>query len=155
MRRLFVALGVAAALIIGGTAMAVQPDEVLDDAALESRSREISAGLRCLVCQNQSIDDSDAPLARDLRLLVRERLVAGDSDTEVVVYLVDRYGDYILLKPPFKWTTLVLWSMPAVTLVAGLGLTAVYFRRRAAPQLPPRLSADEEAALKRMLSKDG
>ncbi len=112
MRRLFVALGVAAALIIGGTAMAVQPDEVLDDAALESRAREISAGLRCLVCQNQSIDDSDAPLARDLRLLVRERLVAGDSDTEVVVYLVDRYGDYILLKPPFKWTTLVLCSRP-------------------------------------------
>jgi cytochrome c-type biogenesis protein CcmH len=103
-------------------AVAVEPDEVLADAALEERARQISAGLRCLVCQNQSIDDSDAPLARDLRVLVRERLQAGETDAGVRDYLVARYGDFILLKPPFSAGTWLLWLTPA--LVLGLGAVA-------------------------------
>src|SRR5690606_12873648 len=98
-------------------AHAVQPDEVLDDPALEARARALSAHLRCLVCQNQSIDDSDAPLAKDLRLLVRERLVAGDSDTEVTNFLVARYGEFVLLKPPFAKHTLLLWLTPLLLLL--------------------------------------
>ncbi|MBV9079384.1 MAG: cytochrome c-type biogenesis protein CcmH, partial [Methylobacteriaceae bacterium] len=102
-----------AALASAPGARAVQPDEILRDPKLESRARTISAELRCLVCQNQSIDDSDAPLARDLRLLVRERLQAGDSDREVVRFVANRYGDFVLLKPPFTAETLVLWLGPA------------------------------------------
>ena len=101
------------------TALAVQPDEILPDAGLEHRAREISGGLRCLVCQNQSIDDSDAPLAKDLRLLVRERLTAGDSDSAVVQYVVARYGDFVLLKPPFNASTLLLWISPLLLLLGG------------------------------------
>ena len=104
----------------------MQPDEQLADPALEARARDISGGLRCLVCQNQSIDDSDAPLARDLRLLVRERLTAGDSDDGVRDYLVARYGDFILLKPPFEMATLLLWLTP----VAGAGRRAASSRSR-------------------------
>src|ERR671920_2299504 len=96
-------LALMAALMFGSAALAVQPDEVLKDPVLEHRAREISAGLRCLVCQNQSIDDSDAPLAKDLRVLVRERLTAGDSDAEITAFLVARYGDFVLLRPPFDW----------------------------------------------------
>ncbi len=102
---------------------AVQPDEVLPDPRLEARARSISAGLRCLVCQNQSIDDSNAPLARDLRLLVRERLTAGDSDKAVVDYVVQRYGEFVLLQPPFNGGTLLLWLAPALLLV-GAGILA-------------------------------
>jgi cytochrome c-type biogenesis protein CcmH len=132
-------------------ALAVQPDEQLPDPSLEMRAREISAGLRCLVCQNQSIDDSDAPLARDLRLLVRERLKTGDTDGEVRDYLVARYGDFILLKPPFEWATLILWLTPAAVLVAG-GLIAVRrFRTRRSGAAA--LSSAEEAALSRILEK--
>ncbi len=111
-------------------AWAVNPDEVLSDPVLEARAREISKGLRCLVCQNQSIDDSDADLAKDLRIIVRERLTAGDSDAQVIDFVVSRYGDYVLLKPPFKLATLVLWLGPAA--IAGTGLIAVvmFFRRR-------------------------
>ena len=111
-------------------AWAVNPDEVLSDPVMENRAREISRGLRCLVCQNQSIDDSDADLAKDLRIIVRERLTAGDSDAQVVDFVVSRYGDYVLLKPPFKLATLVLWLGPAA--IAGGGLIAVlmFFRRR-------------------------
>jgi cytochrome c-type biogenesis protein CcmH len=115
--------GILAALLalgLAAPAMAVQPDEILQDPKLEARARALSAGLRCLVCQNQSIDDSDAPLARDLRLLVRERLVAGDSDDQIHDFLVARYGEFVLLKPPFAWNTLLLWLMPLVALgVAG------------------------------------
>jgi len=155
MQRLLAMFTVLATIVAAGVAFAVQPDEVLDDPVLESRARGLSTGLRCLVCQNQSIDDSDAPLARDLRVLVRERLVAGDSDSDVIDYLVDRYGDFILLKPPLKWTTMVLWSIPLITLLAGLSLSVVHFRRRAVLRRPQGLSATEEATLKRMLSEDG
>ena len=108
---------------------AVNPNEVLNDPVLEERAREISKGLRCLVCQNQSIDDSDAGLARDLRLLVRERLVAGDSDEEVVNYVVSRYGEFVLLKPPFKLATLVLWLGPVLLVLIGLVSIMIFFRR--------------------------
>ncbi|WP_417667303.1 cytochrome c-type biogenesis protein [Roseibium sp.] len=112
-------------------AMAVAPDEILDDPALEERARNLSANLRCMVCQNQSIDDSDAPLAKDLRVLVRERLVAGDSDAEVIDYLVSRYGEFVLLKPRFAWHTIILWAAGPVALLAGLiGLFIALRRRR-------------------------
>src|SRR3954463_11503940 len=101
------------ALLSLSPAIAVQPDEVLPDSALEARARTLSRELRCMVCQNQSIDDSDAPLARDLRLLVRERLTAGDSDAQVEDFLVARYGNFVLLKPPFEWHTALLWLTPA------------------------------------------
>ena len=130
-------------------AFAVQPDEQLADPALERRARDISAGLRCLVCQNQSIDDSDAPLARDLRILVRERLTAGDSDTAVRDYLVARYGDFILLKPPFEAGTLLLWLTP----VLALGLGAVVALRRIGRTRPAAdsLSEAEETELARIM----
>jgi cytochrome c-type biogenesis protein CcmH len=112
---------------------AVNPSEMLDDPALEARARELSKGLRCLVCQNQSIDDSDADLARDLRVLVRERLKAGDSDEEVIAYVVSRYGDFVLLNPPMKLKTYALWFGPALILLSGVGIIALFYRRRAAP----------------------
>ena len=110
---------VAALLLLAAPAFAVEPGEMLADPALEARAREISKELRCLVCQNQSIDDSDATLARDLRIVVRERLTAGDTDSETVAFIVDRYGDFVLLRPPFKASTLILWIGPALILVAG------------------------------------
>ncbi|MEP3301949.1 MAG: cytochrome c-type biogenesis protein, partial [Roseibium sp.] len=106
----------ALAFIWLGSALAVAPDEVLDDPVLEARARALSANLRCMVCQNQSIDDSDAPLAKDLRVLVRERLVADDSDAQVMDYLVSRYGEFVLLKPRFAWHNLVLWAAGPVAL---------------------------------------
>jgi cytochrome c-type biogenesis protein CcmH len=136
-------------LLSAPTALAVQPDEQLADPQLEARAREISAGLRCLVCQNQSIDDSDAPLARDLRILVRERLTAGDSDEAVQHYLVARYGDFILLKPPFAWQTLLLWLTPVLVLVVGATLAVTRFRRPAS--VTPALSAAEEEKLAKIL----
>jgi len=138
-------------------ALAVQPDEVLPDPALESRAREISKELRCLVCQNQSIDDSNAPLARDLRVLVRERLKAGDSDSGVLGYVTDRYGDYVLLRPPFKATTLVLWVAPFAILLLGGLATAVFLRGRrgaATGTDTAPLSADERRRLDALLRKD-
>ncbi len=136
-------------------AWAVNPDEVLADPLLEKRAREISKGLRCLVCQNQSIDDSDAGLAKDLRVIVRERLTAGDSDSAVINFVVSRYGDFVLLKPPFKGATLVLWLGPLV--IAGLGFWAmlVFFRRRGlsgkvAPR-PKPLSKAEKQRINKLL----
>jgi len=119
-------LAVAAPLLLGAAnlAFAVQPDEMLKDPALEARARALSQELRCMVCQNQSIDDSDAPLAKDLRLLVRERLSAGDNDASVKEFLVSRYGDFILLRPPFEWRTLLLWAAPALVLLGGLLIAA-------------------------------
>jgi cytochrome c-type biogenesis protein CcmH len=126
-------------------ALAVQPDEVLKDPALETRARALSKEIRCMVCQNQSIDDSDAPLARDLRLLVRERLQAGDSDAGVIAFLTARYGEFVLLKPRFTTATALLWLAPALVLIAGgFGIVWALRRRRlegdsvdAAPALTP------------------
>lgn len=130
---------------------AVEPTEVLADPVLEARARTISKELRCLVCQNQSIDDSDAELARDLRILVRERLVTGDTDSQVVDYVVSRYGDFVLLKPPLKSETYVLWFGP--TILAGIALLAVaiYYRRARTPVEPEPLSAAEEDRLNRIM----
>jgi len=148
-----IVLALIAALLFGGAALAVQPDEVLKDPALEKRAREISAGLRCLVCQNQSIDDSDAQLAKDLRVLVRERLVAGDTNDEVESFLVQRYGEFVLLKPTFGAHTLLLWLTPALVLVlGGLGAYAALRRRPQAPAAA--LDEEERKALEALLSQD-
>jgi cytochrome c-type biogenesis protein CcmH len=133
-------------------ALAVQPDEVMNDPALEARARALSEELRCLVCQNQSIDDSDAPLARDIRILIRQRIATGESNDAVRAYLVSRYGDFILLKPPFKPETILLWLSPV--LVLGAGLAAALFARRRAPRSTPALSAEEEARLAALTSGD-
>ena len=117
-------------LISAIPARAVNPSEVLVDPALEARARHISKGLRCLVCQNQSIDDSDASLAKDLRVLVRERITAGDSNDQVEAYVVSRYGDFVLLKPPFNMTTLVLWLSPLLLFICGTIAIIVFFRRK-------------------------
>ena len=149
-------LAFAACLIValmGLEAGAVLPDEVLGDPVLEARARAISQNLRCLVCQNQSIDDSDAGLARDLRIIVRQRLVAGDSDDAVVGYVVDRYGDYVLLKPPIKGTTYFLWFGPfAILLVAG-GALLIAARRRSARPAAKALSAAEKKRLSELLGE--
>ena len=135
-------------------AHAVEPDEVLQDPALETRAREISEGLRCLVCQNQSIDDSGAPLAKDLRLLVRERLKAGDSNQQIVDFIVARYGEFVLLKPRFETHTLVLWlATPAVFLAAILIIALAFRRRRAEAQNPAPLNIAEKRQLKRLLGE--
>ena len=139
--------------LLAAPALAVQPDEILDDPALEERARDISAGLRCLVCRNESIDDSNAELARDLRLLVRERLVAGDSNEEVVQYVVDRYGEYVLLKPLAGGSNLFLWLAGPVMLLLGAGLGLAYVRRRSqAPEpVAAELSEDEKARLQEIM----
>jgi cytochrome c-type biogenesis protein CcmH len=150
------ALGLLFALCVLAAlpAHAVQPDEVLPDPALEARARAISEGLRCLVCQNQSIDDSDAPLAKDLRLLVRERLKAGDSDQEIVDFIVARYGEFVLLKPRFETHTLVLWfATPAVFLAALLLIALAYRRRKASAESLAPLSVNEKRRLKRLLDQ--
>ena len=142
-------------LLFPFAAFAVQPDEVLKDPALEARARALSAELRCMVCQNQSIDDSDATLARDLRILLRERLTEGDTDAEVLDFLVARYGEFILLKPRFNARTLLLWVVPPLVLLLGGGAAlAGYLRRRNAAAGPPPLSADEQAAVRRILAAD-
>jgi cytochrome c-type biogenesis protein CcmH len=143
MRRL---LAVLALIWLATPALAVDPGEMLKDPALEARARVISAGLRCLVCQNESIDDSDADLAHEIRVLVRQRLVAGDSDAQVVQYLVDRYGEFILLKPVLAPHTLVLWlAAPTLLIVGGVVLFIAARRRQANP--PVALSPDEQRAL--------
>jgi cytochrome c-type biogenesis protein CcmH len=138
---------------LAGPALAVQPDEVMKDPALETRARSLSSELRCLVCQNESIDDSEAPLARDIRILIRERIGKGESNDSVRAYLVSRYGDFILLKPPFKPETLLLWLSPVLTL--GLGVAAALYARRRAPSATPRLSDEEEARLATLTADDG
>ena len=132
-------------LLIAAAAGAVQPDEMMKDPALETRARTLSAELRCLVCQNQSIDDSDAPLAGDIRRLIRERIAQGESNDSVRAFLVSRYGNFILLRPPFELSTVVLWLSGPLTL--ALGALGVYLARRRAPTPPPPLSADEEKRL--------
>jgi len=139
------------ALCVGVT-LAVQPDEVLKDPALESRARALSQELRCMVCQNQSIDDSDAPLAKDLRVLVRERLTAGDSDSQVVDFLVARYGEFVLLRPRVNAHTILLWSAPFAILIVG-AIGFLFARRRAASAPPMQLTADEEARINALLDK--
>ena len=144
------------ALLLAMPAAAVEPDEMLDDPVLEQRARALSAEIRCVVCQNESIDSSNAEIARELRLLVRERLVAGDSDREVLDYLVARYGDFVLLRPPLKPGTWLLWFGPFVILLLGALAVVVYFRRqRAAAAAPPALSEEEEARLGRLLDGEG
>ena len=131
----------------GGPALAVQPDEILKDPVLESRARTLSQELRCMVCQNQSIDDSDAPLAKDLRILVRERLTAGDTDSQVIDFLVARYGEFVLLKPRLSLHTLLLWLAPfGVLIIAGAAFLAAWRRTKTIPDAAePKLSQDEEA----------
>ncbi len=148
-------LGMALLAQMSGEARAVQPDEVLDDPALEERARDISAGLRCLVCRNESIDDSNAELARDLRLLVRERLVAGDSDEEVVEFVVDRYGEYVLLQPRVTGSNLVLWLAGPVMLLLGGAIGWSYLRRRGrASETPANALSEEEAERLREIMKE-
>src|ERR1700742_664543 len=130
--RILAGLLVAAACLLAAPAFAVQPYEILPDRALEARARDLSRELRCMVCQNQSIDDSDAPLARDLRLLVRERLRAGDSNTQVLDFLVARYGEFVLLKPRVAWHTALLWGAPFGVLVIGALVIFFSLRRRPA-----------------------
>lgn len=139
------AVALMLAMLVGGSALALGPDEILNDPVLEQRARDISSGLRCLVCQNQSIDDSDADLAKDLRILVRERLVAGDSDEAVRQFLVDRYGEYVLLNPRLNNHTLLLWIAAPALLLAGLGILLVLGRRRRV--VAAGLSSEEQAAL--------
>jgi cytochrome c-type biogenesis protein CcmH len=135
---------------------AITPDEILPDAAMEARAREITKQLRCLVCQNQSIDDSNAPLARDLRMLVRERLKAGDSDTATLAYVVARYGDFVLLRPPVKATTWLLWFGPLALLIgAALFLWTRARRKSAAPAAPAPLSEDEQKRLAALMEQEG
>ena len=146
------------ALLLGSfspSALAVDPGEILSDPVLETRARAISAELRCLVCQNQSIDDSDADLAKDLRVLVRQRLTAGDSDSEIFDFVVARYGDFVLLKPPFKEKTFLLWAGPTGLLGIGIMGIVLYFRRRAAiaDEASP-LSAEEERRLEALLGDE-
>ncbi len=140
-----------ALVVLSGPALAVRPDEMLSDPKLEARARSISAELRCLVCQNQSIDDSDADLARDLRILVREHLTAGETDSEIKDYLVARYGEYVLLRPRFEWDTALLWGAGPLTLL--LGGVAIFMARRRTRAAPDRALSDaEEARLKALLA---
>lgn len=149
-------LTAAALVLAASSALAVNPNEILPDPAQEHRAREISKNLRCLVCQNQSIDDSDADLARDLRVIVRERIRAGDTDAQVNDYVVARYGDYVLLNPPFKVKTLALWLGPALIFVAGFGFALSYYRRRRAEAAPPApLTEAERSRLAALLKDDG
>jgi len=146
-----------ALLLAAAPAYAVNPSEMLKDPKQEERARDLSKGLRCLVCQNQSIDDSDAELARDLRVIVRERIAAGDTNEQVEKFVVDRYGDYVLLKPPFKATTYLLWFGPLALFLIAIGTMVGFYRRRGAGagadaiDAPARLTADEERKLKQLL----
>ena len=146
-------LSIVLAGLAPSLARAVQPDEVLPDPKLEARARSISAGLRCLVCQNQSIDDSKAEIARDLRLLVRERLKLGETDEQVRAFLVNRYGNFILLKPPLDWETAFLWGMPALVLAAG-GIALLFGLRRLQSTPAAPLSQAERDRLAAVLDAD-
>lgn len=154
MRRLLTS--VALVLCMTMPAFAVQPDEVLDDPVLEERARDLSSEIRCLVCQNESIDESNAQLARDLRILVRERLVSGDTDQQVLDFLVARYGDYVLLRPPVKGTTALLWFGPAIVLLLAGGIIVVRTRASRSGSLtaPIALSDEEKARVEALLKAD-
>jgi cytochrome c-type biogenesis protein CcmH len=152
MRALLFAVALLLPWLATGMALAVEPDEMLDDPVLEARARALSQEIRCLVCQNEPIDSSNADLARDLRILIRERMVAGDSDDEIKAFLVARYGDYVLLDPPMKLTTYALWFGPALVLMLGaLGVYLYFARVRQAPAAAAPLSAEERARLERLL----
>jgi cytochrome c-type biogenesis protein CcmH len=145
-------------LVASSAAWAVEPNEMLADPALEARARAISKELRCMVCQNESIDDSQAPLAHDLRMLVRERLTAGDSDAQIVNFLVSRYGEFVLLRPPLSWHTVVLWGTPPGLLLLGVIMIVVGERRRRAKPAAiaaTRLSPTEEARVAEILGGEG
>jgi cytochrome c-type biogenesis protein CcmH len=153
-RHALIALSLLATLAGAPLALAVQPDEILGDATLEARARVLSRDLRCMVCQNQSIDDSDAPLARDLRVLVRERLTAGDSDEQVKDFLVARYGEFVLLKPPFEWHTALLWLTPLLALLAGaIAIFAAVRHHALGAPAPLPLSPEEERRLGEVIDK--
>ena len=146
----------ALALFSAAPAWAVLPDEMLSDPALEARARVLSKELRCMVCQNQSIDDSEAPLAHDLRVLVRQRLEAGDTDKQVLGYLVARYGDFVLLRPPFKPETLLLWILPPAALGAGfIALFMIARRRNHVPNTVEALTPEEKARLSTLVAGPG
>lgn len=154
MKRLILALMLSLAPLTGPV-LAVQPDEILDDPALEERARDISEGLRCLVCRNESIDESNAELARDLRLLVRERLVAGDSDQEVMEFVVDRYGEYVLLNPTMTGSNWILWASGPAMLLVAMVMALLYLRRRSRAPAPSdrTLSTEERARLSELLKE--
>jgi cytochrome c-type biogenesis protein CcmH len=156
MRRILASAALTIALMAAPAAHAVQPDEIMSDPGKELRARDLSRELRCMVCQNQSIDDSDAPLARDLRLLVRERIAAGDSDNQVIDFLVARYGQFVLLKPRFERETLLLWLLPPLVLVLGGLALWLQARRRSArsAEAVAGLTADEETRLAALMSAD-
>ncbi len=144
-------------LLTGGAALAVQPDEIMSDPAKEARARELSRELRCMVCQNQSIDDSEAPLAKDLRILVRERIAAGDSDAQVIDFLVARYGEFVLLKPQLNSHTWLLWFLPPLVLAGGATALWMHARRRqrSGPAEDPALfdlTAEEQARVERLIA---
>lgn len=149
---LTLALALGLAVTPCDRAMAVQPDEILEDAGLEARARELSKGLRCLVCRNENIDDSNADLARDLRILVRERLVAGDSDDEVLDYVTERFGEYVLLKPRTGGTNWVLWAAGPLMLILALVIGALYLRRQS-HGTETALSEEEEKRLAQILDR--
>ena len=151
MRRLVLA---AAFVLVALPAFAVNPDEVLSDPALETRARALSSQLRCMVCQNQSIDDSNAELARDLRLLVRERLKDGDSDEAVINYVVSRYGEFVLLNPRLRGETLLLWGAPIVLFLAGATAMVLFVRKRGGKATGTPLSEMEKAELERALKRE-
>jgi len=140
-------------LLAATPALAVMPSEQLADPKLEARARAISTELRCVVCQNQTIDDSDAELAHDLRVLLRQRLKAGDTDRQAIAFIVNRYGDYVLLRPPFEAETLLLWLGPLLVLVAG-GTGVMFYLRHRAEAAMPAITADEQARLDRLLKED-
>ena len=142
-----------ALMLLARPALAVLPSEQLSDPALEARARAISTGLRCVVCQNQTIDDSDAELAHDLRVLLRQRLKGGDTDRQAVAYIVNRYGDYVLLKPPFQANTLLLWLGPLLALLAG-GVGVGFYLKRRCDSAPVAFSPEEQARLDRLLKDD-
>jgi len=166
MRRALLFLSLVSLLASAVPASAIRPDEILPDPALEERARTLSKELRCLVCQNQSIDDSEADLARDLRLAVRNRLLAGDSDADVIRFVTARYGDFVLLRPPFKTTTYLLWLGPPVILAAGAAMAWAFLRRRrGAPEAarastvgpvaePPPLSEAEKRRLDSLVGRE-
>jgi cytochrome c-type biogenesis protein CcmH len=147
------AIAVAAIMAMTAHVQAVQPDEVLRDAAAEARARKLSAELRCLVCQNESIDDSNAPLARDLRLIVRERITAGDSDAQVKDFLVARYGEFVLLRPPVSWRTALLYGAPFAAVAIGGFMLLGRTRRRSEPVAVSALTDDERKRLERVLAE--
>lgn len=149
------AVALVLAAVASSSSLAVQPEEMLKDPKLEARARELSRELRCMVCQNQSIDESEAPLARDLRLLVRERLTKGDTDQQVLDFLVVRYGEFVLLKPPLESRTIILWALPPVALLAGaIGLFFAVRRRRTVQLEPATLSIEERRRLSTLVDED-